>query len=127
MQVTPNFTKQELSCRHCGEFYNAPRYFAALQKAREILGKPIIINSAHRCSIHNAKIGGAPLSQHKKIAFDINLKNQDRYKLLAALKQAGFTSFGLYKTFIHCDLRIKNNGKGRFWYGAGAKPYWRYL
>ena len=107
-QRWPNFSPQEFACKHCGEFYAAPLYFDAIQKARTILGAPVRITSAHRCALHNARVGGAPLSEHKKIALDIqiDIRGHDLSKLKAALVQAGFNSFGYYSTFIHADQRF---------------------
>ena len=119
----PNFSFKydpKLSCPCCGEFYLDVVSMNCLQKFREILGKPVHINSGHRCPIHNARVGGAPLSQHKKIAFDINLNNHNRHDVFLAARKAGFGSFGFYRTFMHTDIR-----PGRRWYGKGAKDLWK--
>ena len=77
-----------------------------LERARELIGKPFVINSAYRAPIYNAKVGGAPLSAHKEgHAFDISLKGHDRKELLRVCREVGFTGFGLYNTFLHVDLR----------------------
>ena len=116
----PNFTPQELACRHCGELYFDPAAFDALQTVRLILGRPLRIFSGHRCIIHNANVGGAPLSEHKRIAFDISTAGHDRQMLIAACRQAGFTGFGGYTTFLHVDL-----GRPRRWYGnATGRQLW---
>lgn len=114
-----NFSAKELSCPCCEEYYHDETVLNALQEVRDIIGKPIRINSAHRCEIHNALVGGAPMSQHKLIAVDISLHGHDRHKVLDACVQAGFNSFGFYNTFLHVDMR-----KGRRWYGKGAKSSW---
>ena len=117
-----NFTPVELSCPCCGEIYDEDlEPVARLQAMREDLGRPVNTNSAHRCWFYNAlpRIGGAPLSEHKKWAFDIDLTEQDRFAVLAAAKRAGFTGFGYYKTFLHIDC-----GRPRYWYGKGARELW---
>jgi len=116
-----NFKPNEyyLFCPCCGEFYLDFESMDRLQAARDNIGSPIRINSGHRCPIHNARVGGAPLSQHKKIAFDISVFNSDKKKVLEGLKKAGFTTYGFYKTFVHTDIR-----KGRMWYGKGGKEAW---
>lgn len=116
----PNFTPGELSCRCCGEFYWDETAIDTLQRARDLIQRPLIISSAHRCAIHNARVGGAPRSQHKRIAFDIQVGGMNRQSLRAALIDAGFPSFGYYRTFIHADLR-----EGRIWYGHGARELWK--
>ena len=121
----PNFSPGEpnLACPLTGQFYFWPLAFDCLQGARNIVGEPFVINSGHRSPIHNAMVGGKPLSQHKKIAFDISTLNHDRVNLYEALKQSGFTGFGFYQTFIHADL-----GRERRWFGGKlAEKIWTSL
>ncbi len=88
-----------------------PHALDKLEWVREKLGRPIIINSAYRDPLYNARVGGAPLSRHKVgDAFDLSIKNQDKEKLYYLCKKAGFTGFGLYKTFLHVDC-----GPARQW------------
>jgi uncharacterized protein YcbK (DUF882 family) len=88
-----------------------PDALDTLTAAREIVGRPFRILSAYRDPIHNAKVGGAPLSRHKYgDAFDIALTGHDRDELLEACKTAGFRGFGFYNTFLHVDL-----GSRRSW------------
>jgi len=117
----PDFTKDEVSCRHCAETYFWPEFMDRLQAARNDAGRPFHILSAHRCSLHNARVGGAPLSQHLKLAVDISLHGHDRHRLLGACRRAGFTGFGYYNTFLHIDL-----GRPRHWFGGQkAKDLWQ--
>ena len=117
----PNFTSFEMSCRHCGEIYHWPEFMDKLQQARDLVGSAFYIHSAHRCSLHNARIGGAPLSQHLKLAADIGLHGHDRRRLYMACKKAGFTGFGFYQTFLHIDL-----GPRRSWYdNTKAQRLWQ--
>lgn len=118
----PNFRPGEpgLACRHCGEFYMWPEAFDALQIARNFLGKPISLTSGHRCIVHNANVGGAPLSMHKTLAFDILTEGHDRASLARACRMAGFRGFGGYTTFLHVDL-----GASRRWYsGEQGRKLW---
>lgn len=117
-----NFTPVELACPCCGEIYGEDlEPVERLQFARETAGVSFKINSAHRCALYNAsrRIGGAPLSQHKKWAFDISVRNRDRHAILRSCQRAGFTGFGFYKTFLHVDC-----GRARHWHGKGAKALW---
>lgn len=118
----PNFAVAEMACRcGCGEVWWSPRDFDAIQKIRVLLGRPVALNSTHRCRRHNAKVGGAPNSEHKKIAFDFSLvrpkaTERELGTLWQAAKQAGLTTVGLYATFIHFDRR-----PGRFWVSGGDR------
>ncbi len=117
-----NFSPEELSCPCCGEYYHDPVILDMIQESRDHTGRPLIINSAHRCVIYNSstRIGGKPWSEHKKMAFDISTIGHNRFWLLEILKQAGFTTFGKYQTFIHTDKR-----SNRLWYGGKkARVLW---
>lgn len=116
----PNFARAEMACRHCGEGYHWPEFMDRLQNARSHHQRPFQILSAHRCALHNARIGGAPLSQHLKLAADISAAEHDRAALLDACRQAGFTGFGFYTTFLHIDL-----GRPRQWWSSpNARDLW---
>lgn len=117
----PNFEPAEFACRHCGETYHWPEFLDKIQAVRRELGKPIIVLSGHRCSLHNARVGGAPLSEHLKLAVDISIVGHDRARLLQACRNAGFTGFGFYQTFLHIDL-----GRPRHWWsGEKARHLWQ--
>lgn len=117
----PNFSPSEknLHCPCCGEFFLDPVSFDTLQTMRRYLGKPMKINSGHRCLFHNAKVGGKPLSMHKRVAFDVSLYGHRLQDLLEAARKAGFHGFGYYATFLHLDM-----GRPRFWYTKGGLKRW---
>lgn len=115
----PNFQPREFACKHCGEAYYHPEAFDRIQQARTDAGIPFIINSAHRCWRHNARVGGAPKSAHKKIAFDVAVTHATKRTILEALRRAGFTTFGFYGTFIHTDPR-----PNRRWSTAAGRRTW---
>lgn len=116
----PNFHPKEFSSPDNGQLYWWPEFFDKLQAVRRALGKPIKLNSAHRSWRHNLAVGGAPRSEHKRMAVDISLRGHNRFHLLAACRAAGFTGFGYAQTFLHVDL-----GRKRFWYyGKLSKKAW---
>lgn len=110
--ATPHFKWAELSCKcGCGTRNISPRALAKLQALRELAG-PLVILSAARCPIYNARVGGAPLSQHRSTptvgscAFDIALGNYDKTHLIKLAVQVGFGGIGgNYATFLHVDDR----------------------
>jgi len=117
----PNFSSAEMACPHCGEGYYWPEFMDSLQMARTEAGRAFKITSAHRCSLHNARVGGAPLSQHLKLAADIALSEHDLARLYEACKRSGFTGFGFYTSFLHVDL-----GRPRHWFGnIHARRLWQ--
>lgn len=117
----PNFTPVEFACRHCCEMYFWPEFFDKIQAARIDVARPIIILSGHRCRLHNAKVGGAPFSQHLTLAADISIQGHDRHVLLQACERAGFTGFGFYHTFLHIDLGPPR----KWWSGEKARQLWK--
>ncbi len=119
-QNWPHFSDAEMACRHCGERYHWPEFMGRLERVRVAVARPVHILSAHRCALHNARIGGAPLSQHLRLAADISLHNHNPRVLLAACRRAGFTGFGYYQTFLHIDL-----GAPRHWFAnSHARAKW---
>ncbi len=104
----PNFSPSELASKREGELLVDPKSLDALQKLRNMLGKPILITSAYRSAKHNAAVGGAPNSYHMKgMAFDCRMENQDPEEFVRLAKACGFNGIGYYpeQNFIHIDTR----------------------
>lgn len=87
-------------------------FLLKLDEARERAGIPFVINSAYRTPEHNAKIGGKANSSHLKgLAVDISVSgSRQRFIVLNALLEVGFTRIGIADTFIHVDL---DSGKSK--------------
>jgi hypothetical protein len=120
----PHFAAHEIACRCCGELYHWPEAMDALERLRLMMNAPLHINSGHRCALHNARVGGAPLSLHKKLAFDVALGAHDPAKLAGAARDAGFTGFGFGQTFLHLDTRAH---RAHWFYGQRSKTKWASL
>ena len=89
-----------------------------LQAVRNDLRLPMRVLSGHRCALHNARVGGAPRSQHLGIAFDIWLDPRiDPAELLGIAREHYFTGFGFYEDFLHMDL-----GPARTWPQYDERP-----
>lgn len=122
----PHFSVAELACRcggrFCaGEYWHEPVFLDALERLRALAGgRPLVINSGHRCLGWNAAVGGAPFSQHKQIAADVSLTGRDRFALLAAAETCGFTGVGLARSFLHIDRRARPAR----WYYSGSERLW---
>jgi len=114
-----HFSPEELACRGTGKIKIDEDALAKLEKLREMLGKPMIINSAYRSPEHNRKVGGAKNSNHMQgVAFDVRMDNHDPEKFERLARKCGFTGFGYYPAsgFMHIDT-----GKPRVW-GTKFKP-----
>lgn len=78
----------------------------ALERLRALWGRPIVITSGHRCVEHNRRVGGAPHSQHLRIAFDCACPARLQSEFIRLAKAAGFRGIGRYpqRNFVHLDL-----------------------
>jgi hypothetical protein len=120
----PHFTPQELACHCCGEMCLWPEALDAIQGLRRALNAPLVINSGHRCALHNASVGGAPLSLHKQLAFDVALASHDPARVARAARASGFRGFGYGQSFLHLDTRARS---ARWFYGNRSKAKWASL
>lgn len=122
----PDFTPSEIMCRcGCEEVYVDPVAMDALQRLRDLLGWPVVVDSGHRCAAHNADVGGAVGSEHLKLAFDVKLMGYTRGSVLAFAKDAGFTRFGLMEHGIHLDTHPMDATHARMWtYGKASRAAW---
>jgi hypothetical protein len=125
----PNFSAHELACPCCGKMVIWAQALDAIQALRNAMGVPLTINSGHRCALHNARVGGAPLSQHKQLAFDVALGRHDCMALFQHARACGFTGFGFGNSFLHLDTRsLAGRTRPAFWfYGKRSFNKWRSL
>lgn len=110
IQISKNFKLSEFECTHPDHNHVQVDevLLERLQKLRDTLGVPLIINSAYRCELRNRQVGGALNSLHKEgKAVDISLETIpigiDKLEELA--EEIGFDGIGKYYTFIHLDVR----------------------
>ncbi len=105
LKITPNFKVSEFACQD-GTAKVLIDYELAclLQFMRDIVGKPLTINSAYRTESHNKKVGGAANSYHKYgRAFDVSGADVDL--MCKILKSIGVKGIIKYPTFVHMDSR----------------------
>ncbi len=76
-----------------------------LDTAREIAGIPFVLNCAYRSSRWDKNKGRSGTGSHTTgNAVDIRCHSlENRYKIVSALFQAGFTRIGIANNFIHAD------------------------
>jgi len=104
------FSPRELASKGAGSLLVNHDAISRLDELRERMGQPIIVTSAYRDPIHNARVGGAPKSLHKQgRAFDIRLAGHDKWRLYRMAQDVGFTGFGFYNTFLHVDTGHKRS------------------
>lgn len=107
VQLSKNFSLKEFQCKDGSDTVLVEgKLVEKLQKLRERLGKPILINSAYRTPAYNKRVGGAPKSQHMLgLAADVQVKGLTPAQVAEHAKAVGFTGIGLYDTFTHIDVR----------------------
>lgn len=119
-KLTKNFTYEELKCPTTGEAKFEGDTLDRLQMLRDTLGKPMVITSGARTTVHNEWLQsrGYPASPNSFhlinnpkystdcCAFDVSITSGvDRSKLVKLALDQGW-SVGAAKTFIHIDLRL---------------------
>jgi zinc D-Ala-D-Ala carboxypeptidase len=113
-----NFTPREIACRGTGKLLVHREAMDTLQALRDLLGKPMFVNSAYRSPEHNEAVGGAPASKHMQgIAFDVSMRNHDPREYDHFARQAGFTRvhyYGPAMNFTHADIAAPNGWGARF-------------
>ncbi len=115
IKISNNFTLQEFACKdgsHQVTLHH--QLLAKLQHLRDLAGKPVIITSGYRNPSYNKNVGGRPTSRHLTgEASDIQISGMHPDEVAHLAKQVGFTGIGIYKSFIHVDIRpIPTTWKG---------------
>lgn len=122
-EMAPCFRENGARCRECPLKQSAEKLpdgveanlkalvTEVLEPARRRLGKPIVINSGYRCSVHNATVGGVVNSQHMRgEAADIRCADN---KLLAEIieQKGNFDQLIIYPTFLHVSYKRHGNNR----------------
>lgn len=108
-QLTPNFKLGEFlhgaSIPSSDILENLKQLANRLQVIRDLLNKPIIINSGYRSAQHNMEVGGASNSYHLRgMAADIVVPGMTAPQVQAFLKNWS-GGLGAYQYFTHVDIR----------------------
>lgn len=100
-----HFAISEFKCGCCGMAQMDRDFLDRLDRARGLAAIPFTVTSGYRCKAHNKSVGGSVTSSHVKgLAADIHCTTAaDRYLIINALLNAGFTRMGIGPDFIHVD------------------------
>jgi hypothetical protein len=132
--MAPCFRENGTRCRECPLKQPAEKLPACceesldalmtevLEPARRRLGKPIVINSGYRCSVHNATVGGVVNSQHMKgeaadiapagFGFqDSGFKEELKRLGRIIVEGANFDQLIIYPTFLHVSYKRHGNNR----------------
>lgn len=109
-----NFSYREFGC-NCGSCkYQSGRDINPLvpmlaQRIRDSLQRPLKVNSACRCDVHNVKVGGSSKSQHLVDqgfrAVDLDIKNSHERMIAIKIAIDEGASIGINSKFLHFDFR----------------------
>lgn len=88
---------------------NVLRAVVGLQKVRELLGVPMVVNSWYRCNELNTTVGGSPTSEHRLgLAIDFVPSGMNIRKAYDTIKNSSITYNQLIiypeKGFIHISF-----------------------
>lgn len=122
-QLTKNFHIDEFSCNDGAKTSVPKKYMSNVKKVAKNLqafrdavgGKVITITSGYRTPEYNKKVGGVKTSQHMEAkAADIKVKGMSSKRVAEKIKELikegkmDKGGVGLYKTFVHYDIRGYN-------------------
>ena len=125
MNLTKNFTLEELTITDHREFFNEPNPSerANLQRLAELLeqvkvaigGKPVMVNSAFRCKEVNDAVGSKDTSQHRLgCAADIRVPGMTPDQVVKAIMAAGLAYDQLIREFDRwTHISITNDPQGK--------------
>jgi len=111
--ISKHFNKSEMTCKHCGAYKKMdPLLLKGLDKLRDIVNQPIVLNSAYRCPKHPLEATKKTKGQHTLgKAADIRIPNTITKKvfLILILRIPEFKGIGLpiKSNYIHVDCRDK--------------------
>lgn len=101
------FTHDELRCKcGCDELIIDEFFIHKIEKLREFLNFPFIVNSFFRCIKHNEDIGGAKNSYHLRgQAMDIRAEGLEALEIIETARRFNIRGIIAYPKFIHLDNR----------------------
>lgn len=105
----PNFSKDELKCKHTGLCYMHAGFMAALQAIRADYGKPMVITSGYRHSSHPLEVTKPRQGEHALgRAVDVAVHGEDAVLLLKIALAHGIKRIGVAQKgqarFLHLGL-----------------------
>ena len=103
------FKRKEFACRcGCGTSTVDAELLQVITDVREHFGAPVVITSGHRCTKHNANVGGAKNSMHLTgKAADIKVQGitSNRVWFYLTARYPNKYGIGSYPNFTHIDVR----------------------
>jgi uncharacterized protein YcbK (DUF882 family) len=103
------FTKEELSCQHCGAYKFDEEFLKVLNNIREECGFAFVISSGYRCVEHPIEASKSRVGTHTTgCAVDIAVSGDKALKVLEVAIKHGIKRIGVNQKgkgrFIHLDI-----------------------
>lgn len=107
IKISENFWLYEFESPDTNEVIVDKELLNKLQEFRDIVGIPVVLNSAYRTPEYNQSEGGAENSYHTKgKAVDIPLlEGYTVEEMVDIAERVGFDGIGKYSWGIHVDVR----------------------
>lgn len=108
----PNFSPEELRCKHTGALIVVPAFMDKVQAMRSALGFPWPISSGYRHTSHPAEVGKDQPGAHTfGRAVDVKVYGERAMQIVELARAFGFTGIGVAqrpgspidKRFVHLD------------------------
>lgn len=116
--IWPNFSEKEMACSCCGRAEVDIAFMDKLQGLRDLVGKPLPVNSGYRCLKYNKKIGGGP-AHPAGVAVDLGVQGELAHEMLTLALAMGFQGIGVKQKgrgrFIHLDMLEKGAPRPWVW------------
>ena len=120
----PNFTRDEFACKcGCGFDDIDPLLVSTLQRLRDEVQRPVVVNSGCRCKAHNASVNGSKTSQHLKgKAADIKIEGMTSQQIIDVIRRlyldgelyVGYV-YAINGASVHVDVRAPQSQTVRRW------------
>jgi uncharacterized protein YcbK (DUF882 family) len=124
MWLFPNFTRDEFACGcGCGFDDIDPLIVSTLQRLRDEVQRPVIVNSGCRCKSHNAAVKGSKSSQHLRgKAADIKIEGLTSIQIIDVIRRlyldgeiyVGYV-YAINGASVHVDVRAPQSQTVRRW------------
>ena len=103
------FTKEELSCQHCGDYKFNEKFLKVLNNIRHECGFAFVISSGYRCVEHPIEASKSRVGAHTTgSAVDIAVRGDKALKVLEVAMKHGIKRIGINQKgkgrFIHLDM-----------------------
>ena len=120
----PNFTRDEFACKcGCGFDEIDPLLVSTLQRLRDEVQRPVVVNSGCRCRSHNAAVKGSKSSQHLRgKAADIRIDGMTSLQIIDVIRRlyldgeiyVGYV-YAINGASVHVDVRAPQSQVVRRW------------